>query len=68
MSRSGATMAAGLPAGLSNEDAARCALFGIQRLPCRALSDALHRTNRLTPFADYCVTAGVAASLNLALT
>jgi undecaprenyl-diphosphatase len=103
LSRSGASMAGGLLAGLSNEDAARYAfllatpiigaaaalklpdLFGSQgngvRGPalvgafCSAVTAYLavrflmryFHTNRLTPFAVYCVGAGVAASLYFAL-
>jgi undecaprenyl-diphosphatase len=102
-SRSGATMAGGLLAGLSNEDAARFAfllatpiigaaallklpdLFGSQgdgvRGPalvgaiCSAFTAYLavrflvrfFKTNSLVPFAVYCVVAGVAASLWLAV-
>jgi undecaprenyl-diphosphatase len=101
-SRSGATMAGGLAAGLSNEDAARFAFLlatpiigaaAILKLPdlfgasgdgvrgpalvgavCSAATAYLavrflmryFETNRLTPFAAYCVAAGVAASLYLA--
>jgi undecaprenyl-diphosphatase len=101
-SRSGATMAGGLAAGLSNEDAARFAFLlatpiigaaAILKLPdlfgasgdgvrgpalvgavCSAATAYLavrflmryFETNRLTPFAAYCVAAGVAASLYFA--
>jgi undecaprenyl-diphosphatase len=102
-SRSGASMAGGLLAGLSNEDAARYAfllatpiigaaaalklpdLFGHQGdgvrgpalvgalcsaatayLAVRFLMRYFH-TNRLTPFAVYCVAAGVAASIYFAV-
>jgi undecaprenyl-diphosphatase len=103
MSRSGATMAGGLVAGLSNEDAARFAFLlatpiigaaAVLKLPdllgtsgngvrgpalvgalCSAFSAYLairflmrfFETNRLTPFAYYCVAAGVATSLYFAL-
>jgi len=102
-SRSGASMAGGLLAGLSNEDAARYAfllatpligaaallklpeLFGEEGAGIRgpALVGAVcaavtayfsvrfllrfFETNRLTPFAVYCVLAGMAANAYLAL-
>jgi undecaprenyl-diphosphatase len=102
-SRSGATMASGLLAGLSNEDSARFAFLlatpiigaaALLKLPdlfgssgngvrgpapvgaiCSAATAYLavrflmryFETNRLTPFAAYCVAAGVAASLYLGL-
>jgi undecaprenyl-diphosphatase len=104
MSRSGATMAGGLLAGLSNEDAARFAFLlatpiigaaAVLKLPdllgasgngvrgpalvgalCSAFSAYLavrflmryFETNRLTPFAYYCVAAGLATSVYFALT
>ena len=101
-SRSGATMAGGLLAGLTNEDAARFAfllatpiigaaailklpeLFGSQGsgvrgqtlvgalcaavtayLAVRFLMRFLH-TNRLTPFAAYCLIAGISVSIYFA--
>jgi undecaprenyl-diphosphatase len=103
LSRSGASMAGGLLAGLSNEDAARYAfllatpiigaaaalklpeLFGNQGNGVRgpALVGALcsaataylavrflmrfFHTNRLTPFAVYCIAAGTAATLYFAV-
>jgi undecaprenyl-diphosphatase len=101
-SRSGATMAGGLLAGLSNEDAARFAFLlatpiigaaAVLKLPdligssgngvrgpalvgalCSAATAYLavrflmrfFETNRLTPFAVYCVIAGLTATLYLA--
>jgi undecaprenyl-diphosphatase len=102
-SRSGASMAGGLLAGLSNEDAARYAFLlatpiigaaAVLKLPdlfgsegagirgpalvgavCSAVTAYLavrflmrfFETNRLTPFAAYCLAAGVAGSLYFAL-
>ena len=101
-SRSGATMAGGLLAGLSNEDAARFAFLlatpiigaaAVLKLPdligssgngvrgpalvgalCSAATAYLavrflmrfFESNRLTPFAVYCVIAGLTATLVLA--
>ncbi|HWK29228.1 MAG TPA: undecaprenyl-diphosphate phosphatase [Solirubrobacter sp.] len=103
-SRSGAAMAGGLRAGLSNEDAARFAfllatpvigLAALDKLPDllgaqgngvrgQALVGALcaagaaylsvrflvryFQTNRLTPFAYYCLAAGAACTLLIAVT
>jgi len=101
-SRSGATMAGGLLAGLTNEDAARFAFLlatpiigaaAILKLPellgsqgngvrgqtlvgalCAAVTAYLAvkflmrylHTNRLTPFAAYCLIAGVSVSIYFA--
>jgi undecaprenyl-diphosphatase len=77
-SRSGATMGGGLLVGLSNEDAARFAFLlatpiigaaAALKLPTAYLAVRFlmrfFETNRLTPFAVYCLIAGIAASVYL---